>query len=127
MRCPASSSVTLIQRTAALPGAIALPSLGMPCRLYLVDFQEIARNRPSRWDAEDAAKGIQAGQRRSPARPSSDGKRITRARRTNSTRSAAPEVLHQRWGHPTAAGARRRKPEIVPLAHVRDAPKRLLN
>src|SRR5207253_1511425 len=25
---------------------------------YLVDFQEIARNRQSRWDAEDAAKGI---------------------------------------------------------------------
>src|SRR6266852_2378383 len=43
MRCPASSSVTLIQRTAALPGAIALPSLGMPCRLYVVDFQEIDR------------------------------------------------------------------------------------
>src|SRR5262249_13488695 len=75
MRWPASSSVTSIQRTEGVPSAgrgPSLPSLGIRLYLYVVDFQEIDDVPRD----EGRRERRQAGQRRSPARPSSDGKRI---------------------------------------------------
>src|SRR5688572_32548939 len=88
--------------------------------LYLVDFEELDPEQEiaaRSFSGIDRPQGLAMGSReRRPSRHTSlacetksDGKRITRARRsTNSTPVARSPEPRQ---------ARRRKPEIVPIAH----------
>src|SRR5688500_8415251 len=88
--------------------------------LYLVDFEELdsrTGNRSSQFSGIDRPQGLAMGSReRRPSRHTSlacetksDGKRITRARRSTNCTPVARS--------PEPRQARRRKPEIVPVAH----------